>query len=311
MNPLISVIVITYNSDKTILETLESIRLQTYSNIELIVSDDCSKDNTIETCRKWIKNNSGRFVSTEIITTTQNNGIPANCNRGIMASHGEWVKIIAGDDLLFPDAFEFIVNEINNDSKKEKLAFHGKVIEFQDNQHSVNHAEDWGDSGHNHFNQVSTTAEDQFKILLRFCPVSAPTAIINKLVFEKVGYFDERFKFWEDRPMWLKMTAHGIKMHYISKNIVKYRRHPQSVQEVDNKTLFSRTVISKDEGYKVFILPHLPVHERILSNYIINIRSFFFRTFKNKKTFSINLIYKILIFCAEKMIIHIRRRYSP
>lgn len=55
--PLVSVSVITYNSAKTVLETLESIKAQTYQNLELIVSDDCSTDNTVELCRNWIEQN--------------------------------------------------------------------------------------------------------------------------------------------------------------------------------------------------------------------------------------------------------------
>lgn len=54
-NPLVSVIVITYNSSKYVLETLNSVAAQTYDNIELIISDDCSKDNTVEICRNWLK----------------------------------------------------------------------------------------------------------------------------------------------------------------------------------------------------------------------------------------------------------------
>ncbi len=53
-NPLVSIIVCTYNSSKYVLETLESAKEQTYQNVELIVSDDCSTDNTVELCRKWI-----------------------------------------------------------------------------------------------------------------------------------------------------------------------------------------------------------------------------------------------------------------
>lgn len=48
MNPLVSVIVITYNSAQYVVETLDSVYSQTYENIELIVTDDCSQDNTIE-----------------------------------------------------------------------------------------------------------------------------------------------------------------------------------------------------------------------------------------------------------------------
>lgn len=46
-NPLVSVVVITYNSSKYIVETLNSVKKQTYKNIELIITDDCSTDNTV------------------------------------------------------------------------------------------------------------------------------------------------------------------------------------------------------------------------------------------------------------------------
>ena len=99
-NPLVSIIVITYNSSKYVLETLESAKAQTYQNIELIVSDDCSTDNTVEICHNWIEQNKERFVRTELITVEKNTGIAPNCNRGVKAAKGEWVKLIAGDDVL-------------------------------------------------------------------------------------------------------------------------------------------------------------------------------------------------------------------
>ena len=52
--PLVSVVVITYNSAKFVIETLESVKSQTYKNIELIISDDCSTDDTVERCRLWL-----------------------------------------------------------------------------------------------------------------------------------------------------------------------------------------------------------------------------------------------------------------
>ena len=70
--PLVSVTVITYNSSKTVLETLDSIKAQTYQNLELIVSDDCSTDDTVELCRNWIEQNKERFVRTELLTVEKN-----------------------------------------------------------------------------------------------------------------------------------------------------------------------------------------------------------------------------------------------
>ena len=67
-NPLVSVILVTYNSAKFVTETLESIKEQSYDNIELIITDDCSFDGTVEVCNNWIEKNKTRFVKTNIIT---------------------------------------------------------------------------------------------------------------------------------------------------------------------------------------------------------------------------------------------------
>ena len=70
--PVVTISVITYNSSKYVLETLESIKAQTYPNIRLQICDDCSTDNTIELCKKWIKDNKERFVKTKIIIPPAN-----------------------------------------------------------------------------------------------------------------------------------------------------------------------------------------------------------------------------------------------
>lgn len=60
--PLVSVCIITYNSGKTIVDTLNSIFLQSYEPLELIVSDDCSLDDTVTICKNWLLTNRKRFV---------------------------------------------------------------------------------------------------------------------------------------------------------------------------------------------------------------------------------------------------------
>jgi alpha-1,3-rhamnosyltransferase len=52
---LVSIVIITYNSAKYVLETLESVKAQTYEKIELVISDDCSTDDTVEVCRDGLK----------------------------------------------------------------------------------------------------------------------------------------------------------------------------------------------------------------------------------------------------------------
>ena len=77
-SPLVSVVLITYNSDRYVLDTLESVKNQSWDNIELIVSDDGSTDDTIFICSNWLYENKDRFFNTELITVAKNTGIPAN-----------------------------------------------------------------------------------------------------------------------------------------------------------------------------------------------------------------------------------------
>jgi glycosyltransferase involved in cell wall biosynthesis len=308
---IFSIIVITYNAEKYVLETLESIHAQTYPHLELIISDDCSSDSTVDLCQGWIDKHGSRFENALIIKSDVNTGISGNCNRGINRANGTWIKIIAGDDLLVHEAFDIYHDEILKDLKNEKDVYHGRDQDLIDGQLYKDTSEEHGSPELQNFNQKETTAEEQYKILLRFCPVSAPTTLIRKSIIDLVGPFDERFKFWEDRPMWLKLTSNGIKMHFINAKIAIYRRHSNSVQEIDSTTLFSRTVLSMDAGYKELIIPQLPFYERFLLQYLILVRGWFYRIFNNKKTPIINIFYKSLVYLVEKELLRVKRKYKP
>ena len=103
---LISVVVLTYNSYETVIETLESIKRQTYEKLELIVCDDHSTDNTIKLVRRWLKQNKRRFIKVKLIIARKNHGTAKNCNIGISQVHGKYVQMISGDDVLIEKAIE-------------------------------------------------------------------------------------------------------------------------------------------------------------------------------------------------------------
>ena len=119
---LVTIGVITYNSSEFVVETLESIKAQTYKNIELIISDDASTDRTVEVCNAWVSKNEGN-INAKVISTKNNTGTAGNCNRILNNCHGEWLKIIAGDDLLMPNAIEQYVNFVrSNDNISHVVA---------------------------------------------------------------------------------------------------------------------------------------------------------------------------------------------
>ena len=83
MSKLVTVLVVSYQSEKFIIETLNSVFCQSYPNIELIISDDCSDDNSFQIASDWLKINSTRFVQSKLIKSEKNLGTSANINRGL------------------------------------------------------------------------------------------------------------------------------------------------------------------------------------------------------------------------------------
>jgi alpha-1,3-rhamnosyltransferase len=219
-NPLVSIIVITYNSSKYVLETLESARLQTYQNIELIVSDDCSADKTTEICRNWIEENKERFVRTELVTVDKNTGISSNCNRGLYASKGEWIKLIAGDDVLSHNCiYEFEKYSKTIDSKSIPCC--GVQMFGESSQYFC---------PSKYYNNSS--AKKQFRILLKHNTgtiLLGPSYFIKKGTLESFGGYDERFPMWEDFPFFLNATKNGYKFLFIDKPLIHYRVSRSSV----------------------------------------------------------------------------------
>lgn len=108
--PLVSFCIVTYNTSKYIEELLECAKNQTYQNLELVVSDDCSTDNTLEIVRNWIAKNGFRFVRTEIVTVAKNTGVAGNKYRAEKACRGDYIKSIDGDDLIDSDFIEKAVD---------------------------------------------------------------------------------------------------------------------------------------------------------------------------------------------------------
>ena len=234
MKPLVSIIVITYNSVEYILETLNSAFTQTYQNLELIVTDDCSGDNTVELAELWINEHKDRFLSSKIITTPVNTGTPANCNRGIKLCKGQWIKIIAGDDILMETCVASFVEELANNVESRFIASDMQYInaagEIQENK----------DFRYNAIRGYffSLKAEEQLKLYARIpLFLNSPSFFMHKPTLERINYFDEEFRIYDDLPLILKLLEKGIRIDYLDKKTVKYRTYENSLSRTSNKVI--------------------------------------------------------------------------
>ena len=104
--PLISIITVCYNSEKTISRTIESIKNQTYKNIEYIIIDGKSDDKTLEIIDNY-KNSISKTIS------EKDNGIYDAFNKGLNICNGELIGFVNSDDILTPNALEILVKYYN------------------------------------------------------------------------------------------------------------------------------------------------------------------------------------------------------
>lgn len=217
-NPIVSVPVVTYNSVTTILETLESIKAQTYPNIELIISDDCSTDNTVALCRDWVEKNKERFIRTEIVTVEKNTGVAENLNRAETACKGEFVKGIAGDDLMMPNCIQECMDYVAE--HPDTIYLFSRCKAFGADEEYCKRIDGYFD-----YTFFALTPQQQLHhLIFNGNCVPASTLCYNRERAQQIGVKDdERIPLLEDWPRWINLLRAGVKFHFIDKVLVKYR----------------------------------------------------------------------------------------
>ena len=246
--PLVSIVIITYNSSEYVLETLESAKVQTYKNIELIVTDDGSKDNTVDICREWINDNKNRFVRTELITTQKNTGTVCNANRGLNAAKGEWMKFIAGDDILIKTSINVFIEYCKTNANC-KVVF-GRIYYLKNNNVIVPKP----------IKKIALCSfKEQKRLVYLGSGLSAPALFINRNLLETFGGFDERYFLIEDVPLWIKIVNKNIQIFFIDNFVVNYRIHDDNVCRNSNKNHFFSLLFYIDQE-KIILRELIPYY---------------------------------------------------
>lgn len=251
---VISVVVITYNSQSTILETLESIKKQTYGTqlIQLVITDDYSSDNTEMVVNEWLEQKSKEFHSTLFITNTTNQGIPINFNRGYKAAKGEWIKPIAGDDLLSVDC-------ISNFMEYSRLNKSAEII--------ISKQKSFGSKEHilpDKLEFFELNVEEQYVFAIKSRPfITGPSLFIKQSLISRIGWCEEKYRWIEDLPLYLKVLKAGIKIHLLDK-ITVYYRVEESVTQSQNKYLHIESHFCREKVFQDLVYPTLKKVNKII-----------------------------------------------
>jgi glycosyltransferase involved in cell wall biosynthesis len=191
-NELISVIIPTYNRVQLLKRAVASVIDQSYRNIELIIVDDGSTDDTSSFVRSV--NRDIHYIA------IPHSGVSAARNRGIEAAAGTWIAFLDSDDYWLKDKLERQLHYVHT--------VHPEIPSHE--HYFICHTDEiWIRKGKriNPGKKHSKHAGWFFVPSLHLCLISPSAVMIHSSLFERVGLFDEDFEFVEDYDLWLRITA--------------------------------------------------------------------------------------------------------
>lgn len=202
-NPLISVLIPAYNAEKYIAEAVESIINQTYKNLEILIINDCSTDNTEKIIRKYMKRDS-RIV---LINNTKNLRISKTLNKGLKKAKGKYIVRMDSDDWSYPTRIE---KQKELMEKNPNIVLSSGNMEICDNEMTVKNK-----------SNLPTSDRDIRKVLLQYNPMVHPAMIYKRETALSIGGYDEEIKS-EDYMFTIDMSSKGD-LANLNDILIKYR----------------------------------------------------------------------------------------
>ncbi|MDR0605002.1 MAG: glycosyltransferase [Bacteroidales bacterium] len=224
--PLVSVLMPCYNHEQYIVKAIKSVINCNYENIELIIIDDGSSDKSFEIAKGLLENTKKFFLPPQILKQ-DNVGVVRTLNRLIGLSHGEYITLLASDDMLTPNGIKDRVLYLEHNCDCDAVVGRALLINEKDKLISLDAGKRlyWADT----ILLKSKYIKDE--LILRWSIVG-PCLLVRKEIYEKIGLYNENY-FIEDRDFYLRILYIN-KLHYIDRPVAKYRIH--QFNESRNKT---------------------------------------------------------------------------
>ena len=214
---LVSVVVCSYNNEKYVLDCLNSIFDQSYKNIELLISDDCSIDKTYDIIKEWCELNNDRFVRCYYKRNDTNIGISINFNSILKFAEGKYIKILAADDILLKDAIKLEFDYLNN-NLQDQIVYANCIVISENDTYPLNSV----DKKEIFYKTIPKSGYNLVSSLIKSCFIAAPTVMFRGNTFKEFGYFREDLSF-EDWEYWIRLSKNGARIGYLNSIVLAYR----------------------------------------------------------------------------------------
>lgn len=220
ISPLISVIMPAYNASEYIVETLNSIKSQTYTNWEIIIVNDCSTDNTVDLINQFAEQVDN---SIKVINNKKNQGVSSSRNVAVANASGVWLALLDSDDIWLANHLETLINEVIKDSELS-VVFSGFQAFLDDVNNIIFHQE------------IRKDILDDFYLSLytHKIGITSSTALIKKKSWNNVGGMINGLNYCEEMELFIRLAKVGSKFKFSELYTTLYRKHSKLTSASDN-----------------------------------------------------------------------------
>ena len=236
--PLVSVVIASYNYGDLIEKRIESFLNQTYENIEIIVLDDCSTDNSRDEIEKFRSDNRIR-----IIYNDENLGWIRNSNLGLRMSKGEYVLFGNCDDVASRDLIENLVRPLNEDKSVGVCFCESELIDYFGNQ--IGSDRESRDRRFIHSTQSDCKIErmDMASFLSHSCVIpNLSAALFRREALALTEGFSSRYSICSDWNLFIELSLNWD-YFYILRPLNKFRQHKKNIRSSVKESALSSQII--------------------------------------------------------------------
>ena len=208
----VSIVTPSFNQGQFIERTLQSVSIQSGAQIDHVIFDGGSTDNTIDILRNFGGN--VKWFS------EQDNGQADAVNKGIRATDGEIIGWLNSDDIYYPDAISRVVTFFNAHPQIDIVYGMADHIDRNDKAFEAYPTEPWS-----------------FERLIEICFICQPAAFFRRRVVEQHGLLDDKLHYCMDYDFWLRLGKAGVRFGYLEEKLAGSRLY------AENKTLGSRAKV--------------------------------------------------------------------
>lgn len=223
----LSIVTINYNNAEGLRKTLASVAEQTYRDIEHIIIDGGSNDNSVKVIKEYVAKVDSRksIVDSVIWVSEKDKGIYNAMNKGIRKATGEYVFILnSGDALAGPEVIARMIASLNDGMSREKSlnekeidVLLGNIIHVYPGEKKI------VDSRKSIDDSQEPQPIDVSMLTFYSGTVPQDAAFVKRELFEKYGYFDEKMKICADWKLYLDMIAFGgVQPWYVNIDVVLF-----------------------------------------------------------------------------------------